>query len=471
MSEDPAFDAAIEMTAAMPVPGPLDAARVRAVRDDPALFDPDEAREIECRFALEMYRGRQMRFLSPGAGEPLEEFRRRPGKAFLNLTRLVIDVLSLLYKAPPERTATGSRTVASRLVRVWSENSMDLLFLAVDRLTRLLGTVAVRPFYEGGRVRYWLYPSHRLRVIEDDSAPWKPRAVVISWTKPAGRSGAAGGGRGQAARRAHVWTAQRFADLTDGVVTDNRAHGYGRVPLTVFRDRWSYEGFFSEGRGAAVAHQNCAVNEKLSDLGYTVKMQGFGVMQVVNPDPRQSLAVGPGNTLVFQVAAGDPYGIEYKSPNAPLEALIADLRFSIEELLRSQRVPESAISVNTVAGASGVAIAAAQSPVIEDRAERVQLFREGETDLVDATLRVIRAHEPGFEFHDDSYRFRVNFPEPEASGSARDRIERDEFLLRHRLIAPWELMFRDNPDGFRDLPEARLLYFRRLRDLAEPPVA
>jgi hypothetical protein len=333
----------------------------------------------------------------------------------------------------------ASDLLAARIRKMWQDDPIDPVLLQADRLARLMGVVAIRPYYEGGRVRLWIYPPHQTRIVPDDTNPFHPAAVVFHWT--------AVSETGQARRVAHVWTARSYARVVDGRVDEEMAHLYGRIPVTFVHDTLAFDGFWTAGRGNEIAHQNAVINNKLSDLAYTCKMQGFGVLEIVNPDPHRPLVLSPGRAIEFRVAQGDPYGITWKTPSAPIGELIGDIRFAIEQLLASQRIPVSAVSVRANAASSGVAIEAERVPLHEERAERIQTFRVVERDLLSCMSAVIAAHEPAFAGLTDGISLSLDFPEP-ASAAGAAQLAADRFALKHGLTTPAELLMRENPDGF-----------------------
>jgi hypothetical protein len=400
------------------------------------------ARQEAAEMALDFYRGEHLAYIGRNPDETPEEFAARPKEA-LNLTRLVIDILSGLYKDPPVRRIAGNDELAERLERVWRENAMDAFMLNVDRLTRLVGLVAVRPFYEpgSGDIRYWAYTPEALEAVADPARPWRPLGLAARWTDP--------GERARLVRRAHLWTAERFLDLADGAVRVERANPYGEIPCAVFRDSLPAlgGGFFPPGRGPELAESNAVLDMRLSDDLYTLKMQGFGVAEVVNPAGDEKLSLSPGRGVRFEGRAELPMGINFKSTNAPLADLLADIRERLARILLAHRIPESAVSVSLAAGASGIAIRAANTPIDVDRAERRALFAPAEAELARVTARVLAAHEPAAGF-DAGHSFAIDYAEPAERLTEAERLSRAEFDLRHGLTTPWDLALARDPDGF-----------------------
>lgn len=441
-----ALSIAVELTA------PASARRrltPRSVDEIYHLAPSEEARLAQARFCHAMYQGDQLAYIPKLPGESPLEFSRRPHKCFLNLTRVIIDVLGQLYHRPVNRRYSGDARAAERIQRAFSINPMAPLMLTVDRLTRLQGVCALSVSYQEGELRFWPWPAHRLVVLPDPALPVRPLAVVAL----------AFGEREE--NLAHVWTARQVTTVVNGRVAAESSHELGRVPFVFFHDRLPVDGFWVEGRGRSLCHANAEFNAKLSELAFTVAMQGFGVMEIVNPDPAQEIAVGPARAIAFSVSGQQPFGINFKSPNAPIAELIADLEFHLRTLLKTQRVPESVLSVNVGQGVSGVSILAAQSPVLEDRVERMALFGAAEQDLLRCALAVLREHE-GLT---GEVSLGVDFPEPQLEQSISERMAHDSWRLEHGLLAPWDIMLRDDPDAFDSPEEAKRLWLARRAEL------
>jgi hypothetical protein len=199
----------------------------------------ESAREEEAWFLKEMYAGRQEQFIDRYPEETVEEFSRR-WKATLNLTRPVIDVLSGLYRSAPRRILEcDAPHVEQRMARVWRESAMDATLQSVDRMTRLVGTVALRPSYDKatGRMTFWLFTPDKVRVIENPDDPRHPLAVILRWVARDPEN------TRKLMRIAHVWTRDQFTKVVDGeeIKSERRTHGMGIMPVIFFHDRVDFD--------------------------------------------------------------------------------------------------------------------------------------------------------------------------------------------------------------------------------------
>lgn len=406
---------------------------------------PDSIREQNSAFYYTMHSGNQARFLDRHEDETPEEYLDRPSKVTLNITKLIIKVLSKLYHKVPLRELNEATPehIADRLKAIWSSKSFNLGLLDADKLTRLLGTVAVRPMYDPtlkGKVRLWIFMCHQLRVIPDPERPWRPQAV-IERVQPFGNS-----------NRIAIWTDKSFVTVGGGEVTYVE-HELGRIPHVFCRDERSYTSFFVEGRGRLLAEPNAVLNNSLSDLEEVKRMQGFATMQLVNPT-EDEYRVGPRQVFVFNPkSSDDPYGVEFKKPNAPIKELIESANDFLQKILLSNDVPPAALGAEiNKRSLSGNAIAEAMAPIQDDLDERARTWEPIEWDLADSVLRMVKRHEPDFAYDPQTMRpeFTVEYQRLSAPLSTRDKTLRDDFEIAQGITTPPQIMLRDNPDDFED---------------------
>lgn len=449
---DLALAKARELSGGYPVSPYASARHGRLVRMHRELsLDENDRDRIElAAFQYEMYRGNQLAFLEAHPAESEAEFLARPHLRTMNITRVVVDLLSGLYRRPIERQLfEGTQSWRDLFTQTWKRNSLDTLLAGLDRLVRLQGTAALQVLWHDDALKLRAIPAHRLAVIPDPIDPSKAQAVVmLSSNKLWNDQGSPRG-----ADFADIWTADEYARIADGKVIERSTHGYGAPPFVMLRDRQPIDAFWVEGRGKSLCYDNAVLNARLSDLAQVVALQGFGVMEIVNPDPAQELKLGPGRALAFRVDGDTPYGVNYKQPGAPINEMVGEIAESIRHTLLAQRVPERALSVSVTSNASGLSIQASNSPVLEDRAERATLFRSFEQSLHELCARVASVH-AGLPLR-DAPRLRVNYPEPDLASSLSERREHDEWMLSRGLTTPWQIMFRDNPDAYGSLDEAR----------------
>lgn len=414
---------------------------------------PDQFREAHAAFCYSMIRGHGARFIDRHEAESAEEFVDRPGKATLNLTALVISILSKLYQKPPTRTfdeVVTPEEIRAALRLIWGNPLFNLTMIEADRLTRLLGTIAVRPFYDEalpGKIRPWLFLSHQLRVIPDSVSPWKP-AAVIERVQPF---------RNQSTK--FVWTDRWFA-IVRGEGWRNieiQGHGLGRIPHAFLRDSMSFTSFFVEGRGRVLCDPNTHINNRLTDLHEIEALQGFSVMEAINPE-QETVSLGPREVIVFRTNNAEiPAGVNFKNPGAPIGELRASIEADVRNVLRDNSVPDAALGAAIQQRQlSGAAIRAAMAPIFEDLDGRGRLFSVYELDIADSALRVRREHDKTFAYDHETQRplFSTLYEKPTVPMDTAEQVKRDDFDISHGMQAPADLMFQRFPERYKTREEA-----------------
>ena len=428
-----------------------------------AFSDVDDAvRELNSAFCYLMYRGHQGRFVDRNPEETPEEYIDRPRKATINVTRLVINILSKLYHLSPVREAIGttSEADAQALDQIW-DPLFNRTMLSADRLTRLCGTVAIRPFYDEtrpGKIRLWLFLSHQLRIVPHETEPWRA-AAVVERINPFDRK-----------TPIRIWTDHSVVTIKGTGPRDAtyETHEIGRIPHVFIQDQLSFTSFFSEGRGASLCEPNAILNNDLTDLEEIKQLQGFATLEVVNP-VADRIRVGPREGFIFKPkVAGEPYGVKYVSPNAPIVALRADIESQLRNVLRVNGVPEAAVGFESrMRVASGIAIREAMRPIEDDLTERQRIFTPVENDLADSCLRVVSERQESYTY-DPAVppEVRVRYAPLQFPLSTSEQIAKDQFDIATGRATPAEQMHRDDPETFATQEEAITKWTANLNEMA-----
>lgn len=431
---------------------------------------PDQFREAFSAFCYAMYRGYGHRYIDRHQAESAEEFIDRPGKYCVNLTALVVHILSKLYHTPPTRKLDvvfeqAQPNAAQALQAMWGDPLWNLSMIEVDRLTRLLGTVSVRPFYDPtrpGKIRLWLFLNHQLRVIPSVDRPWEP-AAVIERVQPF---------RTESTKI--IWTDRWFLQMrpkgyTDAVTAE--PHTLGRIPHVFFRDALSYTSFFCDGRGRDLCTPNAHINNRLTDLHEIEQLQGFSMIEAINPES-DDITIGPREAVIFRPPGDDrrPFGLNFKTPAAPIGLLRASIDADVRDVLKTNKVPEAALGAAIQQRQlSGAAIRAAMQPIFEDNAERGRLFTPSEVEVADVALRMRREHEQGFAYtpETNAAKFTVKWGKIEVPLDTKEQVEREAHDIANAIATPADIMQERDPERFKDHDAAVLAWKSNLAETAQ----
>jgi hypothetical protein len=199
-----------------------------------------------------------------------------------------------------------------------------------------------------------------------------------------------------------------------------------------------------------------AINQRLSDLFYTLQFQGFGVGYVSGADFEGSelLTIGPGSMMTLP-KDGE---IGFATPNAPIEASLAAIEFLTKYAAITNGLPAATVSPD-LAEESGVAKIVGNRELEELRRDDIATFARVEEQLFQVFRVVWNAHNPGRQIG-EAATLTVDFFDPKPSVSAVEQLKEWEGLLEMGLISPVDIIIERNPDLSRDDAKARLLEIR-----------
>lgn len=413
-----------------------------------------EAREEEAWFRHQMYTGKQAQFLDKLEGEEPEDFAQRRNKETRNLTSLITEMKGALYRRAPRRAVVmadggelspDAEKLNERLALVYADEHADInsVLKLADRMAYLQGLVALRPWYdqERDRVEVTLFLKHRIRIVENDDNPKDPLSVIFRWD--------AINAKGEGYTRAQVWTDETLQEHGPMGWGPVEPHNYGRKPVVIIRNEYPAEGFWTDGRGGPICDTNTIVNNLLTDGNHTAEYQSFAV-PVMTGNTTQDVKVGPGQPLTFiQPPSGGTPGLAFVSPDWKVEQAKAHIREKIDGILEVERIPKSAVRLESGAS-SGIQIIAENIPLDEYREERRETFAPIEREL--AHVIALRIFEHSTKFNVDprklDWSLQVDYAEPTRPINQTEVIAKRTFNLEQGLVHPWQLWMEDNPDRY-----------------------
>jgi hypothetical protein len=199
-----------------------------------------------------------------------------------------------------------------------------------------------------------------------------------------------------------------------------------------------------------------AINQRLSDLFYTLQFQGFGVGYIKGEDVKggEKLTLGPG----YMITLPSNGEIGFATPNAPTDASLEAIEFLAKYAAITNGLPAATMTM-TPTEESGVAKIVGNRELEELRRDDIALFARAEDQLFHLFRIVWNVHNPGRRMS-DAATLTVDFYDPKPSTSSLDQLKEWQGLLELGLISPVDIMIERNPDLSRDDAKARLLEIR-----------
>ena len=340
-----------------------------------------------------------------------------------NFTRKFINKISRIYTLGAMRTTGNSSELYNSLIP-----TKDVRMKHSERMTRLLGTIANRVFWDGERFDY--RPIYYFETYFGDD-PFKPEAIIYPLlNKTSDLSNTMGLQWG-------YWDAEKYAVLNeDGKILEEQPNPYGILPFVFTHREDQIDSFFVEG-ASDIVNCNEQVNIGLTEMNLGMRFNMFGQPWVRGLRGDQNILRTGSNEILDM---GDEGEYNITSPNGNVEEAINNIKFQIELVASNNHLwiqwAESGGEVP-----SGISLMIKDLERKEDYFDDIALWRLYEKDFYNVE-RVIAGYN-GINLPED---FGIDFEEVEYPTTVQDQILKDEFSLNHNLTTRAKIMVRDNKD-------------------------
>ena len=372
------------------------------------------------------------KFLDYYSGTATESYIKRyfSGDAFseippsvTNFTRKFINKISRIYTLGANRTVGDSTEAYNALIP-----TKDVRMKHSERMTRLLGTIANRVFWNDETFDY--RPIYYFETYFGDN-PFKPEAIIYPLlNKTADLSNTVGLQWG-------YWDSEKYAVLDeDGKVLNESKNPYGILPFVFTHREDQIDSFFVEG-ASDIINCNEQVNIGLTEMNLGMRFNMFGQPWVRGMrSDQQSMRTGSNEILDM----GDEGEYHITSPSGNVADAINNIKFQIELVASNNHLwiqwAESGGEVP-----SGISLMIKDLERKEDYFDDIALWRLYEKDFYSVERTI--AEYNGIMLPED---FGIDFEEVEYPTTIQDQISKDQFNLEQNLITRAKIMVRDNKD-------------------------
>ena len=350
----------------------------------------------------------------------------------VNITKRVIDRISLVYMTPPVRTYSNELTPDYFMEK-------DLKLQRLERMTNLLDGVLIKPTYRikedgSGCIEYDIIMDYE-PLFDDD--PLKPYAIVYP-----------------IAQKASVLdsTPEQFVywDRENTFVFDNNGkqytsddnpdmvNPYGVLPfIECFRDGKPETDYLDTNASRDLIQSNLAINVAETNKNANIMFQSFGYLFVNGSGiDKDTMQIGQ-DKISFLGVDGS---ISIVSPPNAVPALDESIQSSYKMLAQNYHLPISFVEGTTAA--SGVALKMRNLELTDNRKSDVIRWRDIEYKLFDLE-RLIIAVEQGKDAGDLED---VDFSESIEVLNDKEQREKWDWELSHGLIDKADILMQQNPD-------------------------
>ena len=340
-----------------------------------------------------------------------------------NFTRRFVNKMSRIY------TVGANRNVNKQYDLLTIKK--DARMKHVERMTRLMGTVATQIIYkEFNGMPYFDYrPVYYFDVHLKD--PFTPSAIMypllmqpedISFTEKLEWA---------------YWDESVYVHYdSDGKIIDEYEHGYGVLPFIFTHREEQIDEFFVDGANDIVdcnEHVNIAMTEM--QLGLRFQMFGQPYMTGVDSDKRIERA---GSDQIIDLPEGAVFDIV--SPQGNIESVIENIKFQVDLVAQNNHLYVQ-FAQDGGETPSGIALKIKDLERFEDYQDDIELWRMYEHELY-YIEREIAAYN-NISLPD---KLKLDFNEPEYPKTVQDQILLDEHRLKHHMLDEVELLMEYNKD-------------------------
>lgn len=387
-------------------------------------------RKIEMAKRLDFYHDVQVDYIA----ERLAQIFSEPDKltpCFVNVVKKVINNLAQVYARDAVREIEGLEKDEEIFQNLCLTSALPIKMKTASRYTKLLKTILIRPVWRKGFLDLDVLTGDILDVTTGDT-PEDLKSIMITHFPESGKPDEI---------EYSYWTDQELRRLDyRGNVISIKANPYKVLPFVPLFDRCPTSDFWLSG-GEDLINVQEALNEKLTDLLYVIRMQGFGVGWIrKGKQAGAQIGVNPG-TLI-EIPEGGAIGFE--SQEAPIKDILNAIEFLITQAAVSNGLSVSTLSTKVVRE-SGLAKVQGQRELEELRRDDIILWRRYEMQLFNMIRTVWNVHNPSKKIS-DSASLSVDFYDPKPEISAKDQAETWGLLMDLNVISPVDVVMERNPE-------------------------
>jgi len=340
-----------------------------------------------------------------------------------NFTKRFINKMSRIYTVGANRNVSDAYTSLTAM--------KDARMKHVERMTRLIGTVATQVVFIDGDMPHFDYrPVYYFDVHLGDN-PFKPEAITYPVLMNSDDVSHA-----EKLKYAY-WDKGMYALYDeDGNILEEYEHGYGVLPFVFTHRENQLDSFFVDGADDIVSC-NEHVNITMTELQLGLRFQMFGQPYVtgLQADKRLERA---GSDTILDLPEGSVFDIV--APEADLQSVIETVKFQVDLVAQNNHLyVQFAQDGGEVP--SGIALKIKDLERFEDYQDDIELWKMYEHELYHVEKEI--ADYNGIRLPES---LKLDFNEPEYPKTMQDQILWDTHRLQNNLITQAKLMVEYNDD-------------------------
>jgi hypothetical protein len=351
----------------------------------------------------------------------LDAFREVPPYE-ANITKKFINKMSRIYTVGADRNVNKKYDKLSVL--------KDAKMKHIERMTRLVGSIAVRIMYVDGEIPHFDYQPIYYFHPFFGADPFKPIAIsypLMHYTEDASNS--------DSCQYIH-WNEETYIIFDEsGRVLEEKEHGYGTLPFVFTHREHQSDAFYVEGAND-ICNANEHINITMTELQLGLRFQMFGQPVVSGADLGNNQRFG--SDVILELPDGANYNI--LSPAGDIEKVIENVKFQMELVAQNNHLSVQ-FAQDGGETPSGIALKIKDLESFEDYQDDLALWSQYEHEIYQIERNIARTLNIGMP-----EALKIDFNEPEYPMTVQDQIALDNHRLNLGLVNKAELMVEYNKD-------------------------
>lgn len=383
-------------------------------------------RKTEAAKRLDYYKGEQEEHLDMILSRQFKHPERlRLQKSFSNITRRIINEVSVVYKRAPQRHLTlNGKKVEGRIEETFQElyesARADAVLKKANRYTNLLNTIGIQAVWRNDRVELDILTPDIVNVVQDAMDPTRASAVIIE-QRYADTVALEGPSNPFGASCLYIaWTLDSHMVFDEqgrartDLANDTGSNPYGLIPIVFFRDSYPDSYFWNHGTDDLINAQD-TLNVQLTELNQLIKMQSFSVPVIIGDAPPEGVTIDPSNFL--SIPLGDATGkgqpdFKFVSPDPKIKDILEAIGETVRRIADDWGLSMDSFKLSG-SPASGLSLKLSNLRLLERREDDVALYLDYEKELFDVMRAVHNAHAAPADQIPEKAEFSINFSEME----------------------------------------------------------
>lgn len=390
----------------------------------------ESARKADARKRICFYEDNQFPYIF----EELSKYFSEPEKlkiCFVNCVKKIVNSLAMVYMQDAKREVEGTDRDKEIFAEIAKSTSLSVKWKMINRYTTLLKTLLVRVNFRNGSLDLDVITPD-IASVRTGNSPEDIIEVIVTHYPESGKSEEV---------TYSVWTASTFERLDyRGQTIETIPNPYGVIPYTPIWDRCPASSFWLSGGDDLIVIQE-SISEKLCDLLYTIRHQGFSIGVLKGGQTSGgTIQADPGSFIEL----GSDGDVKYVNAQAPIEEIISAIEFLLAQAAVSNGLSAASLSTKNI-DESGIAKVVGTRELEELRRDQIALYSKYEQNLFNLMKTVWNVHNPSKKFS-DKCKLLADFYDSKPSLSPDKEADMWAKLLSLEVISPVDVAMARNPD-------------------------